>query len=226
MFGDIQRVWYHNEKEDRWVKLYLRGIHQLWQGDTLIYPQLGEPQEHTQVSAAGKASVPATYRTIPAIPKRAEVREWLLNPPDPPFTIAIAESGQKHILFLAQEAYSRDLFPVQFEMDSLVIDAGFAELLGHYESLLNMGFSKTELDSGEYRPDRLLANMPAWQAHDPALSRERYGNKPSRLLQLASFVGLKPEYIAPHPKPEKPAKQPQSTPSADQEAPVGQLALF
>lgn len=220
MFGEIQRVWYHNTAENRWVKLYLRGIHQLWQGDELLEPRLGAPEEHIQISAAGKASAPATYRPISAVPKRVEVREWLINPPEPPFTIAIAESGQKHILFLAQEAYSRDCFPVQFEMDSLVIDSGFAELLGHYEALLNVGFSKTEIDSGEYRPDRLIANMTAWQEHDPALSRERYGNKPSRLLQLASFVGLKPEYVAP------PPKQPKPTPPAKQEAPVGQLALF
>jgi hypothetical protein len=216
MFGDIQRVWYHNKDEDRYVSLYLRGIHQLWQGDTLLYPQLGEPEEHTQVSASGNKGKPATYPVLSGVPKRTEAREWLINPPEPPFTIAIAESGQKHILFLAQEGYSRDCFPVQFEMDCLQIDrAQFIALLADYEALLLVGFSKTEIDSGEYRPDRIMANFEAWQRHDEPIAKYRNGGKASRLLQLISFVAQRPEYVEPVAKPE-PVR----------EVKLGQLSLF
>lgn len=226
MFGDIQRVWYHNKEDDRWVKLYLRGVHQLWQGDTLLEPRLGTPEEHTQVSSSGKVGKPETYRPIFAIPKRVEVREWLLNPPEPPFTIAIAESGQKHVLFLAQTAYSRDCFPVQFEMDQLVINSSFKALLGHYEALLNAGFSKTEIDSGEYRADRVMDHFAEWNEHDPAIARERYGNKASRLLQLISFVSIKPEYVdtPPEQKVEVRVKEPKK--EVKKEERFGQLSLF
>ncbi len=203
MFGSLQRVWYHNQDENRWVSLYLRGIHQLWQGETLLHPHLGLLEEHTQVSAAGKQGKPATYPVLSGVPKRAEVRGWLINPPEPPFTIAIAESGQKHILFLAQEGYSRDCYPVQFEMNTLQIERrAFTALLDIYESLLNLGFSKTEIDSGHYRPDRILNCFEQWQELEAEIAQFRSAGQPMRQLQLVSFVAIKPEYVAPEPKPE------------------------
>jgi hypothetical protein len=222
MFGDVQRVWYHNKDEDRWVSLYLRGVHQVWQGDHLLKPELGDPEEHTQVSAAGKAGKPETYRVLSSVPKRTELREWITNPPEPPFTIAIAESGQKHILFLAQTGYDRENFPVQFEMDTLAISrTDFVQLLNSYEDLLALGFSKTELDSGEYRSDRILNNIAEWQRLDPAIARHRSAGKPSRLLQLISFVATKPEYKPP----EKLQKTSEIKPMAKQHDNT-QLALF
>lgn len=232
MFGDLQRVWYHNQDENRWVALYLRGIHQLWQGKTLLNPALLPAQEHTQVSASGNKGKPATYPALSHVPKRVEVREWLLDPPEPPFTIAIAESGQKHILFLAQEGYSQDAFPVQFEMDCLQINRKqFAALLAHYEALLLVGFSKTEIDSGGYRADRVIANINIWQAHDPDIDRERSGGKPSRLLQLISFVAQRPEYVPavdPEPQPPEKIQEPPALVklSNTKGGKYGQLALF
>ena len=233
MFGDIQRVWYHNKDEDRWVSLYLRGIHQLWQGDTLLHPQLGEPEEHTQVSAAGKMGKPTKYSVLSSVPKRLEVRDWLLNPPEPPFTIAIAETGQKHILFLAQTGYDRNSFPVQFEMDSLMINRSqFASLLSCYEDLLSLSFSKTEVDSGNYRPDRLIPAFDKWQELEPIIANHRSGGKPSRLLQLISFVATKPEYTPPpeKPKQEKAAEKVQPVKVAKEEKAkndgTAQLSLF
>lgn len=220
MFGDIQRVWHRNQDEERWVSLYLRGIHQLWQGCTLMHPKLGEPAEHTQVSAAGKTSKPATYPVLSGVPKRIEVRAWLINPPEPPFTIAIAESGQKHILFLAQEGYSREAFPVQFEMNTLqIIRSDFLTLLETYERLLNLGFSKTEIDSGNYRPDRILKCFEKWQKLEKKIAQNRSGGAPSRLLQLISFVAIKPECVEPVTRSStklQPAERPKH----------GQLSLF
>jgi hypothetical protein len=192
MFGDLQRVWYHNRDEDRWVSLYLRGLHQLWRGDTLLSPGLGDPEEHTPISAAGKKGKPLILRVLSGVPQRVEVREWLVNPPEPPFTIAIAESGQKHILFLAAEGYSRDNYPVQFEMDRLQINrTKLVKLLKSYEVLLSAGFSKNEIDSGGYRPDRLVKCLDVWQVYDPVIRTERSAGKPSRLLELISFIAIK-----------------------------------
>jgi hypothetical protein len=184
----------------------------------MLHPQLGKPEEHTQTSAAGKTGKPSTYPVLSGVPKRIEVREWLINPPEPPFTIAIAESGQKHILYLAQEGYSRDCFPVQFEMDTLQIELKtFSALLENYELLLIEEFSKTEIDSGCYRPDRILKCFERWQELDSAIAPYRNGGKASRLLQLVSFVAIKPEYIAPA----KPISAKQK-----EEGKLGQLSLF
>lgn len=50
----------------------------------------------------------------------ALLRDTILNPPDPPFGIVIAVSGQKHLLFRSCLAYSRSVFPVSFE-DKIIL---------------------------------------------------------------------------------------------------------
>jgi CRISPR type IV-associated protein Csf1 len=44
-----------------------------------------------------------------------ELREIILNPPKPPFSIILADSGQKQLIFRAPVAMSRDYFPVMLE---------------------------------------------------------------------------------------------------------------
>jgi CRISPR type IV-associated protein Csf1 len=124
------------------------------------------------------------------LPTRADIRGWLLDPPDPPFRIAIAESGQKHILPWAQTGLDRDYYPVQFELDAIWIRrANLADLLGHYESLMALGFSKTEIDSGDYHSDRLMRAIQSnsdWDSHEQAVAAQRG----SRLLALVGYVAL------------------------------------
>jgi len=130
-----------------------------------------------------------TLEIVSNLSTRNQIREWLCNPPEPPFTIAIAESGQKHILFLAQEAHDRDRFPIQFELDAMLIDrAEFLSTLNIYESLMALSFSKTEIDSGHYRSDRLLAYMAKWEPLEYAIAPHRG----RRLLQLISHVAKNP----------------------------------
>jgi CRISPR type IV-associated protein Csf1 len=114
----------------------------------------------------------------------------LVNPPEPPFTIAIAESGQKHILPWAREAQSRDYFPVQFELDSLWVQRSqWLDLLQAFEELMGMGFSKTEIVSGEYRPDRLMPVLSSYQQWDGIVQAWRG----TRLIDLASYVATTEE---------------------------------
>lgn len=177
--GAEKLLWYWNEGKGKWSKLWGRSLSRLYQGDTLIAPTLGP--SHTE----DNLDLP----TVSNLPTRAQMRGWLLNPPEPPFTIAIAESGQKHILPWAQEGHSRDYFPVQFELDSLWIDrAQFTTLLGHYEALMGLGFSKTEIDSGQYHSDRLMKALAQYGPHDAAVAPYRGG----RLLALCSHVAQPP----------------------------------
>jgi len=204
------RCLYYNPSKEKWVPLYARNWSWLYQGRTLLAPTIAA--ERTE----GKYTMP----TVSNLPTRAQMRGWLLEPPKPPFTIAIAESGQKHILPWAQEGHDRDYFPVQFEIDSLWIDrAQFAELLSHYEALMAIGFSKTEIDSGNWHSDRLMTAIHHgwdWQTHESAIAPHRG----SRLLQLCSHVA------------QKPATTPETTPAEAPEPatasilPTGQLSLF
>lgn len=123
------------------------------------------------------------------LPNRATIRRWLLEPPEPPFTIAIAESGQKHILPFSQEAHNRDFFPVLFEHDLFFINRqNFAERLAQYEFLLGLGVTKTEINSGQYKGQNLFklsANTEFW-AIDESLAEIRK----TRFFELVGYVAI------------------------------------
>lgn len=196
MFGDLKQVWVFNSERQQWVTLYLRSLSTLWQGDRLVSPVLGEPEEKIMVSASGRTGKPQTLPVAHELPNRVTVRKWLVNPPEPPFTIAIAESGKKHILYLAQEACDRSFFPVQFEIDTLYLEhVYFVQLLTAFELLMALEFSKTEINSGIYRVDRVRAARSAHISLDAVLAPERCRGEPSRLLQLVSFVAQRSEPI-------------------------------
>lgn len=193
MFGDRKQVWVRSgsgSQDVRWVSLFLRSVSQVWRGNELLVPRLGLPEEKTMVSSMGRTGKPQTLPVLSSIPSRADIRSWLLDPPEPPFTIAIAESGKKHILYLAQEACDREFFPVQFELDTLHVDRSyFTKLLNAYEALMAMAFSKTEINSGIYRNDRLITNLRDYQPHEGIIAAERTNGKPSRFLQMIAFIG-------------------------------------
>lgn len=184
--GEQKQMWYWNEGKGKWSKLFGRSLSRIYQGETLIAPTV----------EGDKEGLPIVKNLL----TRADIRSFLVNPPEPPFTLAIAETGQKHILPWAQEAESKTLFPVQFELDTLYLNhADFLKLLNNYEFLMGLGFSKTEIDSGDYRSDRLMKVMG-----DEFFAREEVIalHRGSRLLQLVSFVAVASEVPEPAQKSE------------------------
>ena len=177
--GREKLLWYWNEGKGKWSKLWGRSLSRLYQGDRLICPTIeGDRTE-------GKN----TFPIVKNLPTRAQMRGWLLDPPAAPFTIAIAESGQKHILPWAQRGHDQNYFPVQFELDCLWIDrAQFKVILDAYEFLMVLGFSKTEIDSGQYHSDRLMRAFAEYVETESFVSDWRG----SRLLQLISHVAQNP----------------------------------
>lgn len=181
--GTEKQLWYWNEGKGKWSALWGRSLSRLYQGEKLISPIING--EHTE---SGK-----TFPIVSDLPTRAQMRDWILNPPEPPFTIAIAESGQKHILPWAQEGHDRDYFPVQFELDCVWIRRlEFTELLSNYEALMALGFSKTEIDSGDYHSDRLMRAISQYGVHESIVCPYRG----SRLLTLASYIAKDPRTAA------------------------------
>lgn len=198
--GEEKQLWYWNEAKGKWSPLWGRSLSRLYQGDRLLSPII--QGEHTE---KGK-----TFPVVSGLPTRAQMRGWILNPPDPPFTIAIAESGQKHILPWAQEGLGRDYFPVQFELDSVWIDRSeFARVLASFEALMAMGFSKSDIVSGSYRSDLLMKWITVYQDHDAEIEPLRG----SRLLALLAHVAQKPE------------DGPEDDPEEDPEIPVAVMAV-
>lgn len=204
--GDEKLLWYWNGGKGKWSKLWGRSLSRLYQGDRLITPTI--EGEHTE----GKN----TFPVVKNLASRAQMRDWLFNPPKPPFTIAIAESGQKHVLPLAQEGHDRNYFPVQFELDSLWIDrAQFTKILEAYELLMGLEFSKTEIDSGQYHSDRMMRAFVEHVEPESVVS----GWRGSRLLQLVSHLAQKPD-----PSQKEDAKN--NRPINQTAPPEGQLSLL
>ena len=52
----------------------------------------------------------------------AQIRAFILDPPDPPFVVVLADSGQKQLLFRAPVAHDRDRFPVLLEDQVIDVD--------------------------------------------------------------------------------------------------------
>lgn len=203
--GGQKQLWYWNPNKDKWSKLWGRSLSRVYQCDKLIAPII--EGEHTENKD--------TFPIVKNLLTRVEIREFLLNPPKPPFTIAIAESGQKHIIPWALEAQNRDLFPVQFELDTVYIDNRFKALLNAYESLLGLGFTKTEIDTGDYRSDKMMKVFDQYWDFEKVIATVRE----TRLLQLIS-------YVAQAPKADAGAIESVITPPPKTEMFVQQLSLF
>jgi len=177
-------------KEPKYSALYARNWSWLYQGEKLIYPTFnGEIQ-----------GLPI----VENLPTRELLREWIMNPPQPPFTIAIAESGQKHILFLAQEANNRELFPVQFEIDTVIINRKeFIKVINSFESLMKLGATKTEIYSGDYKSQFLMDNLDNYSQFEDIICPYRG----SRFFDLVRYVAIAERIEQPEVKQEITIKQ-------------------
>lgn len=129
-------------------------------------------------------------------PTRAESRDILLNPPKPPFVICIAVSGQKHLTFKAEVAYSRNFYPVQMEDTRIIVDVTrLSELLDLVERLYTV-FSKDEIKTSRYSQGRIKEfGISRFQELEERLAPHRG----SRLFDLAVFVAQKKEFDEPAP---------------------------
>lgn len=181
--GEYRLLWYWNEGKSKWSKVWGRSLSRLYQGDKLVFPVI--EGTHTE----GKDTLPV----VKSLLTRQQIRSILSIPPEPPFTLVISESGQKHILPWAKVAHSQAVFPIQFEMDTVyVIHAEFIKGLAKYEQLLTMGFGKGEIDSGDYRSETLMSalknNTEQYWENESFISNIRR----TRLLELISYIAIKP----------------------------------
>lgn len=194
------RAWYWNaarvdpksKQIGMWVLLYARGWSWL-ESDSESWPKFSKPEEHwPQEPNSGKEKFRASWPVVSELPTRAQLRQWLIDPPSPPFKIAVSETGQKHIYFLAEPAHSRDYFPIVFEEDRLVIERKrFAAFLFQFERLIELGFSKTQILTSDYHGNQLVKAgvSKEFQQLESAIAALRG----KRILELIAHVaGAKP----------------------------------
>lgn len=123
-------------------------------------------------------------------PGRAEWREILLNPPDPPFVACLAVSGQKHLSFKAPMNYSNDTFFVLLEEQAVEVQPPKLEYILDLVEQLYAYFTKDEIATGNYSQHRIQrCGVSRWDEMETALSPWRR----RRLFDLALFVAQKRE---------------------------------
>ena len=121
-------------------------------------------------------------------PSRAEIRAALLDPPEPPFLLLIAVSGQKWLHFKGKVAMSRDRFPVLLEELPVVVEPVIFRVLLQVVERLRGCFTSAEIASGHYPPVKIQRyGIGRWETDEAVVSSWR-GN---RLLDLALHVAQK-----------------------------------
>ena len=120
---------------------------------------------------------------------RAELRDFIINPPEPPFVMVCAVSQKKHLAIKALTSYSRDSFFCMLEEERVPVNREMAEkdiLL--CEALRGLGFTKDEIERGKIRYDKIKDfGIGAYDAISKAL-KERAG---SRQFALCLHVAQK-----------------------------------
>lgn len=124
-------------------------------------------------------------------PARSEVRNHLLNPPEPPFVMSFAAVGKKHVLFRSSIAQSRELFFVNLDEKNILVNRGrFKEFLELFEQAYTDGFSKESLLTGEYNQAAIMKyGIAKWRELESQLSAMR--ELDSDLFTLVSYAAQK-----------------------------------
>lgn len=87
---------------------------------------------------------------------RAELRDFIISPPEPPFVMVCAVSQKKHLAIKSLVSYSRESYFCMFEEERVQVNRAEAEkdiLL--CEALRGLGFTKDEIERGRIRYDRI-----------------------------------------------------------------------
>ena len=73
---------------------------------------------------------------------RAEMRDYILHPPDPPFVMILPTSQKKHLFAKAKISYSRDQFFCNLEERIIPVSGKIEKLVKTIEALRGLGINK------------------------------------------------------------------------------------
>lgn len=122
---------------------------------------------------------------------RAEVRDKLINPPEPPFVMVCAVSQKKHLAIKSRMSYDRENFFCMLEEECIQVNRQAAkDMIAVIEALRGIGLTKDEIAAGRIRYDKIKAyKMDAYDRINHLL-RPCMG---TRLFTLCLFVAQKME---------------------------------
>ena len=110
---------------------------------------------------------------------RADIRDILFDPPEPPFVLSFTLTGQKQVFHLNRVATNRDFFPMLCEDQPLMIRRDeIRRMLTDIEEALESGFSRSDVSSGRYnatialrlgtrRFRQMMERLAVWRNQQP-----------------------------------------------------------
>lgn len=124
------------------------------------------------------------------LPNRVEMRQFLVEPPEPPFLIVLAVSQKKHLAFKGTVSYNSEIYTVMLEETEVIINRKeFTRLLAIVEHFL-FAFTKTEIQTGQYNQQRVLKfGIDRWEWFEEQVKPYRG----TELLNVVMFVAQKIE---------------------------------
>lgn len=123
-------------------------------------------------------------------PSRAEWNDILCNPPEPPFVMCLAVSGQKHLSFKAPVNLDRDHYALLLEEREIFASPDrVKQVISTVEALYSY-FTKDEIATGRYSQHRIReCGIARWERLESGVAEWR--GRP--LFDLALFVAQKKE---------------------------------
>lgn len=76
---------------------------------------------------------------------RKQFRDYLLNPPEPPFVMILPTSQKKHLFAKSKISYSRERYFCNLEEITVPVDGGINDILKIIEALRGIGFRSTDI---------------------------------------------------------------------------------
>lgn len=123
-------------------------------------------------------------------PSRIQIRDILLNPPEPPFLLCVAESGQRHLTFKAIVNYSKDRFIARMDNFNVIVEPGKFKWLLELTEELYQTFTKDEIGSSDYKSHKIKEfGLERWEKIENQIKPMRK----SSLFQLVLFVAKREE---------------------------------
>lgn len=120
---------------------------------------------------------------------RAEMRDMLINPPEPPFVAVVAVSQKKHLATKAQVSYSKGRYVCMLEEQRIYVDLDLMrECMKLIEALRGIGMSKTDIGRRNIRYDL----VKRWSTEKMVAAIKRLNEyEKSMILPLALHVAQK-----------------------------------
>jgi hypothetical protein len=125
------------------------------------------------------------------VKKRQDWREYLLNPPKPPFCFVLTTLAKKHLIFKSEISYASDSYPIRFEDRIIYINIKtFKKALTAFEILYSAGLNKSSIKTGDYNSSMLLkVNKKTFIDNEKVINSYRVENP--NYLEVCEFIGAK-----------------------------------